>query len=99
MQPTNDGWENIYANSPFNIVRWLDVPITTTSSYASYASHCLCNLYVTFCPSSQKLKSLPLEPQLDKGKEPVISLSLTHPRPPPYNQDYPLFKLKMIKEK
>jgi hypothetical protein len=26
MQPTNDGWENIYANPPSDIARWPDNP-------------------------------------------------------------------------
>jgi hypothetical protein len=75
MQPANDGWENVPANPPSGIVHWPNVslppppPIQPMPLVASATSHA----HSVKVPINYK--AFPLEPQLDKGKQPAISVS------------------------
>jgi hypothetical protein len=75
MQPTNDGWENIPANPPSGIVHWPDVPLPPPPPMHSMPHVAYAASMAHFVQVPRNYKALPLEPQLDKGKQPANSPS------------------------
>jgi hypothetical protein len=75
MHPTNDGWENIPSNPPSGIAQWPDNPLPPPPPLHSMPHVASAASMAQSIQVPKNYKMIPIEPQMDKGKQPINSPS------------------------